>query len=91
MDSWAYNYTDSYDGEVIPTIVYVKQMEWRPKWLGWTSLFATVRTSIEVRFSKECGQKKGSWKGGVLICGYDLLPNETPLDCLKRMGKDRIF
>lgn len=89
--SWTYNYTDKYDGEIIPTTIYVEQIEWRPKWLKWTSLFAKVSTTIDVHFSKEVGKEKGSWKGGVIGCSYDLLPNETPLECLKRMEKERKF
>lgn len=89
--SWEYNYTDSYDGETIPTIIYVEEREWRPKWLTWTSLFSKTRTSIDVHFSKECGKRKGSWKGGTIGCGYELLRNEHPLDCLKRMEKERKF
>jgi hypothetical protein len=89
--SWIYDYTDSYDGEVIPTTIYVDEREWRPKGLKWTSLFAKTRRTIDIHFSKECGKRKGSWKGGTLGCGYDLLPNEDPLDCLKRMEKERKF
>lgn len=89
--SWSYNYTDSYDGEVIPTTIYVDEREWRPKWLKWTKRFANTRRSIDIHFSKECGKRKGSWKGGVLGCGYELLPNERPLDCLKRMEKEMKF
>lgn len=89
--SWTYDYTDSYDGEVIPITIYVEEREWRPKWLRWTSLFAKVSRSIDIHFSKECGKRKGSWKGGTLGCGYSLLPNETPIDCLKRMEKHRTF
>lgn len=88
---WNYDYTDSYDGEIIPTTIYVEEREWRPKWLKWTSLFAYVRTSIDIHFSKEVGRKKGSWKGGVLGCGYDIRPGEYPLDTLKRMEKERKF
>lgn len=87
--SWTYDYTDKYDGEVIPTTIYVEEREWRPKWLTWTSLFTTKRRTIDVHFSKECGKRKGSWKGGTLGCGYELLPNETPLECLQRMEKNR--
>jgi hypothetical protein len=87
--SWNYDYTDSYDGEVIPTTIYVEEREWRPKWLKWTKLFAHVNRSIDIHFSKECGKRKGCWKGGTLGCGYTLLPNEEPLDCLKRMEKER--
>lgn len=89
QESWTYNYTDSYDGEVIPTTIYVDEREWRPKWLKWTSLFAKKSRSIDIHFSKEVGKRKGSWKGGTLGCGYELLPNELPIDCLKRMEKER--
>jgi len=65
---WEYNYTDSFDQEIIPTTIHLKKMEWRPKWLTWTKLFNKTRTFIEVSFSKECGKDKGSWKGGVLGC-----------------------
>jgi len=87
--SWSYNYTDNYDGEIIPTIIYVEEREWRPKWLKWTGLFAKIKRTIDVHFLKEVGSRKGSWKGGTIGCGYNLLPNETPLDCLKRMEKER--
>lgn len=30
-------------------------------------------------------------KGGSLGCSYKLLPNKTPLDCLKRTEKERKF
>jgi hypothetical protein len=88
---WAYDYTDSYDGEIIPTTIYVEEREWRPKGMRWTGLFATVRRTIDIHFSKEVGREKGSWKGGTVGCGYNLLPNEQPLDCLKRMEKERKF
>jgi hypothetical protein len=87
--SWTYNYTDSYDGEVIPTTIYVEEREWRPKWLKWTRLFAKVRRTIDVHFSKQVGKRKKTWKGGVVGCSYELLPNETPLECLQRMEKER--
>jgi hypothetical protein len=89
--SWTYNYTDSYDGEVIPTTIYVDEREWRPKGLQWTKLFATIHKTIDIHFSKECGKRKGSWKGGTTGCGYELLPNETPIECLQRMEKERKF
>lgn len=88
---WEYEYTDIFDGEKIPTVIYVDEREWRPKWLGWTKAFARVSRTIDVHFSKEVGKRKGGWKGGTLGCGYELLPNEEPLDCLKRMEKERKF
>ena len=89
--SWAYDYFDCYDNELIPTTIYVEEREWRPKWLKWTKLFNIIDKTIDVHFSKECGKGKGSWKGGTLGCSYKLLPNEQPLDCLKRMEIERKF
>lgn len=89
--TWNYDYTDSYDGEIIPTTIYVEEREWRPKWLKWTKFFAKRRRTIDVSFSKECGKGKGQWKGGTTGCSYELLPNEEPLACLKRMEKERKF
>jgi hypothetical protein len=57
----------------------------------WTSLFAIVRRTIDVHFSKEVGEYKGSWKGGTLGCVYEILLDEEPLDCLKRMERERKF
>ena len=50
-----------------------------------------VRKSISIEFSAEIGEQAGSWKGGVMGCGYDMLPSESPLDTLRRMERDREF
>ena len=86
-----YNYTDAYDGEIIPCKYWVEEREWRPKWLTWIGLFKDVKKYIEIEFDKEVGKKKGSWKGGCIGCSYDLKPGETPEECLKRMEKERKF
>lgn len=89
--SWNYDFTDKYDGEIIPCTFHIEEREWRPKWLMWTKLFADVRKSIEIEFTKEVGKRKGSWKGGTIGCGYTMLPNEDPIDTIKRMEKEREF
>jgi len=53
--------------------------------------FARVTHWIDVRFSEEVGERSGSWKGGTVGCSYELRPNETPRECLKRMERDRKF
>jgi hypothetical protein len=80
-------------GEVQERIatVYVDQMEWRPRCLKWTKLFAKIRTSIDVQFNDEVGERTGSWKGGTIGCNYELRPNETPEQCLRRMESERKF
>lgn len=84
-------FVDKYDGSVVNATISVEEMEWRPYWFMWTSLFSKVRRSISVEFDKEVGKRKGSWKGGVIGCGYDLRPDETPYECLKRMENERDF
>ncbi|MGV8131874.1 MAG: hypothetical protein ACP5N7_07280 [Candidatus Pacearchaeota archaeon] len=71
--------------------VKVEEREWRMKFLKWVSLFNKTRKTIDVQFNDEVGEKTGSWKGGVTGCGYELLENENPLDCLRRMEKKRKF
>jgi len=68
--------------------VYVSRMTWKMKWLPWVK---KIRTSIDIKFSDEVGEETGSWKGGCIGCGYDMLSNETAEQCLKRMEKERIF
>lgn len=57
----------------------------------WTTLFNRVIRSIDVEFDGEVGERTGSWKGGTIGCEYELRPNETPYECLKRMEQERKF
>jgi hypothetical protein len=71
--------------------ISVEEREWRPKWFRWTNLFAKVRTDIEIEFNEEVGERTGSWKGGTVGCSWELLPNEKPVNALRRMEKVRVF
>lgn len=84
-------FTDSFDGTVVSATISVEEREWRPKWFKWTSLFSKIKKSIGVEFDKEVGKRKGSWRGGTVGCGYELRNGETPLECLRRMEKERKF
>jgi len=87
---YAYTYILK-SGEIqncIATIKCVDRMTWGWKWFPWKRF---VRTSIDVRFSEEVGEKSGSWKGGCTECGYNMLPNETAEQCLRRMERERKF
>lgn len=57
----------------------------RLRWPRW------AKESLEIEFSDEVGERSGSWKGGTIGCGYDLLPGETMLDSLRRMERERVF
>ncbi len=70
--------------------VYVDRMTWRARW--WPIIWREkIRTSISVSFDGEVGEKSGSWKGGCVGCGYDMRRHETPLQCLRRMERERKF
>jgi len=79
------------DIQHIKATVSVSEREWRPKWLTFFPIFKKIRKTIDVTFDREVGERTGSYKGGVLGCGHDMLKGETPFYCLKRMEKDRIF
>lgn len=86
-----YDFVDKYDNTIIPTKVYVEEREWRQHWLKWTTLNSHVKRTIDVKFSKEVGSRKGSWKGGTIGCGYAMKKGETALQCIQRMEQERTF
>jgi len=86
-----HDYLDNYDETIVKATISVVEREWRPKAFKWTKLFAKTVRVIDIEFSEEVGRKKGSWKGGCIGCSYNLLPKETPHDCLKRMQNERTF
>ena len=91
VKKYHYDYVDKFDTSVCPCVYWVEEREWRPKWMTWTGMFKKVRRYIEIEFSKEVGPGKDSWKGGVVGCSFDLLPGETPEDCIRRMEATRKF
>lgn len=60
---------------------------WMRPWLPWRRL----SRYIDVTFSEEVGERSGSWKGGCIGCGYEMLATETPLQALQRMERERKF
>lgn len=91
VHKYHYNYTDNYDGSIVPCTYWVEEREWRRKWFKWCDWFKMVSRYIAIEFDGEVGRDKGSWKGGCTGCSYDLLPNETPEECIRRMEKERSF
>src|ERR1700722_11616953 len=80
------------DGKIqddITATISVGEMEWRWRALRWLPWFGKVRRSIEVQFNNEVGERRGSWKGGCTGCGYEMRRDETPVECLRRMQRDR--
>lgn len=71
--------------------VYVDRMEWRMRWLKWLPWPRKTQTCIDIEFNDEVGERTGSWKGGVLGCGYEMKPGETAQQTLARMEREREF
>lgn len=72
--------------------VTVERRAWRRKFLPtWLKVFQKCRTTIEVEFSDEVGERSGGWKGGTIGCGYDMRRGERPYDTLRRMEAERRF
>jgi hypothetical protein len=69
-----------YDGQVVQVETHIEEREYRfgEGWFKWLSLFrrARVYRSLDIKFNKEVGPEKGSWKGG--MCGHsiEMLPGE---------------
>jgi hypothetical protein len=91
-ESYPYTYTTK-SGEIqyCTATINVVEREWRWKWFKWLSWTKFVRRVIDIQFSDDIGEKKGSYKGGTTGCSYEMKKNETPYDCLKRMEKERKF
>ena len=69
----------------------VEEREWRWRWLQRLPFPRTIRKTISICFDGEVGERTGSWKGGVLSCSYMTLPDEQPLDTLRRMEREQKF
>jgi hypothetical protein len=83
--------TKNGDIQDVTATIRVEEREWRWKWFKWLKWIRKIRKDIEIDFSNEIGEKKGSYKGGCVGCSYEMLPNEKPLETLKRMERERIF
>lgn len=69
-----------FDGEQITATTKIEEREWRfgEGRFKWLSLFRRpkIRRSLDLQFSAEVGPRKGSWKGGTIGHGCDMLPGE---------------
>jgi hypothetical protein len=79
---------EDYDGELIVATCCIEEREWHKgsgwfKWLRWFSSPKVCR-SLDLAFSAEVGTEKGSWKGGTIGHGIDMLPGESPKEAFQR-------
>ncbi len=90
-----YEYIDKYDNSKTIARVNIEEREWiRGKWKWLRAILkfipgcVFIRRTIDVEFRDEVGSEKGSWKGGTLGCGFNMLPNETIDECFNRFQKE---
>lgn len=83
----AFSFKDFDEQELVAT-TRIEEREWRlgTGWFKWLSWFrrAKVRRSLDIRFSDETGPQKGSWKGGTMGTGIDMLPGELHEEAFRR-------
>lgn len=77
-----------FDGERLEARTHIEEREWRHgtgwfKWLSWL-IPHTVKRSLDIHFSGETGRRKGSWKGGTLGHGIEMLPGELHQSAFER-------
>lgn len=84
---YAYKLRSGAVQNVIATCL-IEEWQWHRKWFPFVK-----RTSrgIKVDFSAEVGEETGSWKGGTVGCGWDMLKGESIEQCLRRMEAERKF
>lgn len=61
LEKW---YKENFRIQNVVATIKVSEREWRQRWLKWTKLFSKTIKCIEVDFSDEVGERRGSWKGG---------------------------
>lgn len=71
---------EDFDDEKIVATTMIEEREWHFgtgwfKWLSWFRL-PKIRRRLDIRFSNETGPEKGSWKGGTIGTGIDMLAGE---------------
>ena len=75
----SFEFTD-FDGELLQAETRIEEREWRfgTGYFKWLSIFRKpkISRSLDIRFSGETGKRKGSWKGGTIGSGIDMLSGE---------------
>lgn len=79
---------DDFDGKRITAKTQINEHEYKfgEGWFKWLSLFrkSKVRRSLDIAFSEEVGPEKGSWKGGTMGHGIEMLDGELHEAAFKR-------
>lgn len=85
--SLTFDFAD-FDGERLSATTRIEEREWRfgEGKFKWLSLFRRpkISRSLDIRFSGETGQRKGSWKGGTVGHSITMMPGELHEEAFRR-------
>jgi hypothetical protein len=77
-----------FDGEELTARTTIEEREWRfgVGWFKWLSLFRKPKISryLEIAFSGETGERKGSWKGGTIGHSTEMRSGELHESAFRR-------
>ncbi len=79
---------EDFDGALVVATTFVEEREWRfgTGWFRWLSVFRRPKIvrSLNITFGSEVGRDKGSWKGGTIGHGIEMLPTESHEGAMRR-------
>jgi hypothetical protein len=79
---------EDFDGTKIVVTCRIEEREWHrgEGWFRWLRHFyrPKIHRSLDLQFSKEMGPEKGSWKGGTLGHGTEMVEGDTPESAFRR-------
>lgn len=79
---------EDYDGQRITatTLIEERTYTFGEGWFQWLRFFRRdmIRRSLSIEFSAEVGPEKGSWKGGTMGHGIEMLPGELHEQAFRR-------
>jgi hypothetical protein len=68
-----------------------EEREWRWLWFSKLPWPSKISRTINVEFNEEVGERTGSWKGGVLGCGWEWKHGDSLEESLLQMERERKF
>lgn len=79
---------EDYDGARVEATTRIEEREWwfGTGWFRWLRFFRRpkVQRTLDIEFGAEVGKDKGSWKGGLIGCGIEMLPGELHEGAFRR-------
>lgn len=77
-----------FDGGTLAAKTRIEEREWRAGsgWFKWLSWFREpkIHRRLDIAFSGETGERKGSWKGGTMGASIEMMPGELHESAFRR-------